>query len=242
MEIYNDDCFNIFPKIADNSIDLFILDLPYANKKFGNCTYYAWDTPIDLNKMWIEIKRMMKPDAIIAFFCNTRFGFALIESNPKWFRYDLVWEKSKAVGFLDANRNPLRAHEMIYIFKKKGGTYNPQKTEGEPYKTNRAKDQCDNEGIYRKLKRTNKGNNKGERYPRSVLKFKSVSKGLHPTQKPTELCEWLIKSFSNEGDTVMDFTMGSGSTGEACKNTNRHFIGVEKDNEIFKKAEKRLSL
>jgi DNA modification methylase len=130
MNIYNDDCFNIFPKIEDKSINLFLLDLPYANKKFGNCTACAWDTPIDLEKMWVEIKRTMKPNGLIVFFCNTKFGYALINSNPKWFKYDLIWEKSRKVGFLSANKQPLRKHENIYIFKDKGGTYNPQKTEG----------------------------------------------------------------------------------------------------------------
>ena len=135
MELYNDDCFNVFPKIADKSIDLFLLDLPYANKKFGNCTACKWDTPVDVQKMWVEIKRTMKPTAMVVFFCNTKFGFALIESNPKWFAYDLIWKKSRKVGFLSANKQPLRQHENIYIFKDKTGTYNPQKTAGKLHST-----------------------------------------------------------------------------------------------------------
>lgn len=249
MNLYNEDCFNIFPKIEDKSIDLFVLDLPYANKKFGNCTACDWDTPIDLDKMWIEIKRIMKPHTIIVFLCNTKFGNTLINSNPRWFKYDLIWEKSKLVGFLSANKQPLRKHENIYIFKKEQGTYNPQKTEGKPYnKTNTGNNNTD-DSAYGKINRTHsKGEehrviNKGDRHPISILKFNSVGKGtIHPTQKPVELIEWLIKSYSNEGDMVMDFTMGSGTTGVACKNTNRNFIGIERDEEIFKLAENRISI
>jgi site-specific DNA-methyltransferase (adenine-specific) len=233
MELYNDDCFNVFSKINDKSIDLFILDLPY------NCTACKWDTPIDLNQMWIDIKRIMKPTAVIVFFCNTKFGNTLINSNPKWFRYDLVWEKSNAVGFLSANKTPLRKHENIYIFKNKGGTYNPQKTVGKPYNGFSSEDKMAGE-VYGQFKSFHNAN-KGERHPTSILKYKNVKRGsLHPTQKPTDLLEWIIKTYSNEGETIMDFTMGSGSTGEACKNTNRKFIGVEKDTDIFNLARDRL--
>jgi DNA modification methylase len=309
IEIYNNDCFDVFPEIEDNSIDLFVLDLPYANKKFGNCTACAWDTPIDLEKMWVEIKRMMKPSAIIVFFCNTKFGYALIHSNPKWFKYDLIWEKSRKVGFLSANKQPLRKHENIYIFKNEVGTYNPQKVEGKPYTATR-KD-CDlyskdiehkptintgdrhptsilpefekthenlyifkdeqgtynpqkTEGHKPRIRSHNKnadcnivyGDNvkiqpedtTDKRHPTSIipefektiLKFNNPHKTIHRTQKPVDLCEWLIKTYSNENDTVMDFTMGSGTVGEACQNTNRKFIGIERDPDIFKLAEDRL--
>ena len=529
MELYNDDCFNIFPNIEDKSINLFLLDLPYANKTFGNCTACKWDSPIDLVRMWIEIKRMMKPNGIIVFYCNTKFGFTLIESNPSWFKYDLIWKKSRKVGFLSANKQPLRQHENIYIFndkpvthsknedeeystynpqktegkpfKVKGGksksvdgslsrgheviskeyenkgdrhptsiiehenlyvfdscsnddvditrnielrdyakkvykfigktkkeiikkmglkidhffrfkssqfglcvnetydelikhykinemegfldydilksleelsTYNPQKTEGKPYKSkerietegvyikdsykrtatkdttnrhptsiiehenlyvfkkeqgiynpqktegkpynktntgNNNKDECSygkinrsshlegdgnrainkgdrhptsiiehenlyvfkkeqgtynpqktegkpykikeggeiNNNIYGNFKRM--GDNKGDRHPTSIidqeientiLEYNNPAKSLHRTQKPVELCEWLIKTYTNEDDVVMDFTMGSGTVGIACSNTNRDFIGIEMDKEIFKIAENRI--
>ena len=306
MELYNDDCFNIFPNIESKSINLFLLDLPYANKKFGNCTACAWDTPIDLEKMWVEIKRTMKPNALIVFFCNTKFGYALINSNPKWFKYDLIWEKSKKVGFLSANKMPLRKHENIYIFKNELGTYNPQKVEGKPYidKRNHKINNYyredgkpyeytaqDNKGLYhpssilpqfeeehenvyifKKEQGTynpqkSTGNkpykddvrkkpkmcgvygddmeanpvvNNGERHPTSILKYNNVWKTIHRTQKPVDLLEYLIKTYSNEEDTVMDFCMGSGSCGEACFNTNRKFIGIEKDKEIFELAKNRL--
>jgi len=246
MNLYNEDCFNIFPKIQDKSVDLFVLDLPYANKKFGNCTACAWDTPIDLKKMWEEIKRVMKPNATIIHFCNTKFGFALIESNPKWFRYDLIWKKSRKVGFLSANKMPLRQHENIYIFKDKQGTYNPQKTEGKPYKS---KDRIEGEGVYIKdnYKRT-ATKDTTNRHPTSIidientiLEYNNPHKTIHRTQKPVDLLEWLIKTYSNENDTVMDFCMGSGTAGVACKNLNRKFIGVEKDKEIFEKAKNRIN-
>ena len=499
MELYNDDCFNIFPNIKDKSINLFLLDLPYANKTFGNCTACKWDSPIDLDRMWIEIKRMMKPNGIIVFFCNVKFGYTLIQSNEKWFKYDLIaekiWKKSRKVGFLSANKQPLRQHENIYIFnekpvthsknedqeystynpqktegkpyKVKGGksksvdgslsrgheviskeyenkgdrhptsiiehenlyvfngnndenedlmnyskkvlkhigktkstikkeipmadhffrysrgnfslpiketydelikhykinemeefipfheletTYNPQKTEGKPYKCKQGK-QTDLYGIEEKEKVTtvNKGDrhptsiiehenlyvfkkeqgtynpqktegkpynkimtgnnnkqkiiygeclngeihqkgnrviNKGDRHPTSIieqdlgeidggyyrgengkpfkrmppnkegirhptsiidqeientiLEYNNPAKSLHRTQKPVELCEWLIKTYTNEDDVVMDFTMGSGTVGIACSNTNRDFIGIEMDKEIFKIAENRI--
>lgn len=243
MELYNDDCFNVFPKIADKSIDLFVLDLPYANKKFGNCTACAWDTPINLKKMWEEIKRIMKPNATIIHFCNTKFGYALIESNPKWFKYDLIWKKSRKVGFLSANKMPLRKHEMIYVFKgdKPHSTYNPQKTTGhksrirEAHKTN-------TKNVYG-MTETLAHDTGDTRHPTTILKFNNPNQAggtLHRTQKPVDLCEWLIKSFSNEGEVVCDFTMGSGTTGIACLNTNRKFIGVELDKEIFKIAKDRI--
>ena len=228
-KIFNNDCFNVFPNIKDKTINLFLLDLPYAQ------TACKWDSLIDLDKMWKEIKRTMKSNAVIVFFCTTKFGNTLINSNPKWFRYDLVWEKSRKVGFLSANKMPLRKHEMIYVFKKEGGTYNPQKTEGKPYKANDRK--CE---IYSGNEIIKEYKKEDGKYPTTILKFNNPSKSLHRTQKPTDLLEWLIKSYSNENDIVCDFTMGSGSTGIACLNTKRQFLGIEKDKDIFKVAEVRL--
>ncbi len=473
MEIYNDNCFNVFPKIKDKTIDLFILDLPYGQ------TACKWDSEIDLDKMWKAIKRIMKPNAVIVFFCTAKFGYTLIHSNPKWFRYDLVWEKSRKVGFLSANKMPLRKHELIYVFSKENNddveiernkelreyaekvfkyigkniakiekeignkgvvhfytkgkqfslptkknyekltklyklnkmenylnyeelqskweaepkstynsqktegkphkvkdkkceiyagnkiikgyenkgtrhpdsilqfepghemvyifskdenenrddkgnkrnkelreyankvleyigkskkdiikelgqcldhffrinssqfgipikknyekltklynldkmegylnyeelqkkwenppakeesTYNSQKTEGKPYKTkgSEIENYYRQEGVKYKIKGTE---NKGTRHPSTILKFNNPVKSLHRTQKPTDLLEWLIRSYSNEGDTIMDFTMGSGSTGIACLNTKRKFIGIEMDKDIFTIAKERL--
>jgi DNA modification methylase len=300
MEIYNDDCFNVFPKMKDKSVDLFVLDLPYGQ------TACKWDTVINLEEMWKQVKRIMKKDAIICFFCTTKFGYTLIKSNEKWFKYDLVWKKSRKVGFLSANKRQLRNHENIYVFKDKQGTYNPQKVEGKPYvdkrsggsRSNAYRDKLENEPVINKGDRfpssviehenvyvfkdkqgtynpqkvagepyqrpegeKNKDDlynikndkraitvNKGDRHPASViehentiLEYKSVYGTIHRTEKPIGLLEYLIKSYSNEGDTVMDFTMGSGSCGEACFNTKRKFIGVEMDDDIFVLAQDRLS-
>jgi site-specific DNA-methyltransferase (adenine-specific) len=246
MELFNANCFDIFPKIGDKTIDLFVLDLPYANFKFGKCTACKWDVPIDLDKMWIEIKRIMKPNAVIVFFCNTKFGYALIESNPKWFKYDLIFKKgNRKVGFLSANKQPLRQHENIYIFKEKQGTYNPQKIEGKPYKNGEDKNPNNVYGITKEKGTTIKT----DRHPSSILPddlettildYNTPHRTIHRTQKPEKLLEWLIKTYSNEEDTVMDFCMGSGTAGVACINTNRKFIGVEMDKEIFELAKKRI--
>jgi DNA modification methylase len=296
MELYNDDCFNVFPKIKDKSINLFLLDLPYGQ------TACKWDSVIDLDKMWIEIKRMMKSNGIIVFFCTAKFGNTIINSNPKWFKYDLIWKKSRKVGFLSANKMPLRQHENIYVFKDEVGTYNPQKTEGKPY-IDKRHHKIDNylredgkgyeytpqnnnglyhptsiiehenlyvfkkeQGTYNPQKTEGKPYKNGadhnpnnvygitkekgteiktDRHPTSIientiLEYNNPAKSLHRTQKPVELCEWLIKTYTNEDDVVMDFTMGSGTTGIACSNTNREFIGVEMDKEIFEIAEKRI--
>jgi hypothetical protein len=471
VKIYNTDCFTYFEKEKDKTIDLVLVDLPYGQ------TDCEWDVLIDLNKMWIELKRICKRDCVYIFFCTTKFGYKLIQSNERWFKYDLVWEKSRKVGFLSANKMPLRKHEMVYVFADDGNidlennrnlelreyfksviqftnktrkeiinecgqstdhclrinstqfglptektynkliekyklndmpgfrdyesltnewgelTYNPQKTAGKPYavKGHKLKNQDDvygskfipehsnitgdrhphsilqfeepthemvyvfadgsqdegnrpldfnqnirdyakcikqfinkpikdiikdvnNTGIshfftnghqfrmilendYNKLiekynlqdmpgfreyksltdewkkipktpltynpQKTNgkrytckqgkqtdtygidrqkrvSTDNKGDRHPTTILKFNNPVKSLHRTQKPTDLCEWLIKTYSNEGDNVLDFTMGSGTTGVACINTNRNFIGVELDKKIFKLARHRL--
>jgi len=206
--------------------------------------------------MWDSIKRIMKPNGIVIMFCTAKFGYRLIHSNPKWFRYDLIWKKSRKVGFLSANKMPLRQHENIYLFKPKQGTYHPQKTEGKPYFRAEHKYVIDlgmiEGGYYRgegKKPFKRMPAHPTERHPTSlidydgdsILIYKNPHKTIHRTQKPVELCEWLIKTYSNEGDTVMDFTMGSGTVAIACLNTNRKFIGVEKDKEIYEKAQDRIA-
>merc|ERR1711935_418441 len=174
MELYNDDCFNVFPKIKDKTIDLFVLDLPYANKDFGKCTSCKWDNTIDLDKMWIEIKRIMKPNAVILFYCNTKFGFSLIKSNIKWFRYDLIWKKSRKVGFLSANKMPLRQHENIYVFKDKGGTYNPQKTEGHKERIRSHNKNADVNNVYGNDVKTLPKDTDTTRHPTSIIEHENV--------------------------------------------------------------------
>lgn len=320
MEIFNAECLVKMKDFKKHSIDCVIVDLPYGQ------TDCEWDIKINLNDMWKELRRICKPRANIIFFCTSRFGYELINSNKRAFCYDLVWEKSKKVGFLAANKAPLRKHEMMYLFndvnrddidrsrnhdlreyarkikayigtplgkirqiignqgidhfysitgsqfgipikknylkltehfeldkldyyipyeelKKKWDngntrTYNPQMVEGKPYKTGGG---VIFKSVYGGFKKS-AVYNKGTRHPTSILKFNSPIKSLHHTQKPIDILEWLIKSYSNEGETILDFTMGSGSTGVACKNTNRKFIGIEKDKTVFETAKKRLTL
>jgi len=230
IEIFNSDCLEEIKNIK-SKINLVLVDLPYGQ------TACSWDIIIDLKEMWTELKKICERDCLYLFFCTTKFGYTLIQSNEKWFRYDIVWEKSRKVGFLNANKMPLRSHEMIYVFKEKGGTYNPQKTKGKSYQTKATNIMC----LYSANPVSRKSTkNTGDRYPTSIVKFNNPTKYIHRTQKPTDLCEWLIKSYSNKGDNVLDFTMGSGSTGVACINTDRNFIGIEKDKDIFKIAKHRL--
>lgn len=241
IELYNNDCFEILKDIQDNYIDLFILDLPYANMKFGKCTELKWDTPFNLDKMWIEIKRIMKPCAIMVFFCDVKFGYCLINSNPKWFKYNLIWKKgNKSVGFLSANKRQLRSHEEIYIFKNRQGTYNPQKTKRE--KDYKHSGKRSSEEIYSNILNCKKLYKKEDgKYPTSILDFQPETKTIHNTQKPVLLIENLIKTYSNDNDKIIDFTMGSGTTGIASINVgNRYFIGIEKDKDIYDKAYKRI--
>jgi len=237
-KIFNKDCFDAFKLIHDSCIDLVLVDLPYGQ------TACKWDVKIDLKLMWDHLKRMCSVNCQYVFFTTSKFGIELINSNPSWFRYDLVWEKHNSVGFLSANKQPLRCHEMIYIFNNPKisssfhRVYNPQKTPGKPYKSSQKENRA---SVYGNMNENSVENIKGDRHPKSVLKFHQSDEKLHPTQKPVLLCEWLIKTYSNENDVVLDFTMGSGSTIIAAINTHRRYIGIEKDNDIFKTAEDRIN-
>jgi len=164
IQLFNKNCFDVFPTLEDKSINLFVLDLPFG------CTACKWDSVIDLEEMWKHIKRIMKPNAILVFFCTAKFGYTLIHSNPKWFKYDLIWKKSRKVGFLSANKQPLRQHELMYVFKKEQGTYHPQKTEGKPYKMKEGTKLENN--VYGNIIR--KGNNEGDRHPTSIIDHESM--------------------------------------------------------------------
>jgi DNA modification methylase len=232
------DCLELMPTLGDNCVDMVLVDLPYG------VTKCKWDIAIDLAEMWVQLKRICKPNANIVFFCTTKFGYQLIHSNKKWFRYDIVWSKPNSrAGFQHANRMPMRKHEMVYVFGNPsagGKTYNSQKTTGhKPYDrgiTNSKSTLYSELGEYESIPNT------GDRHPSSIIEsILTGEKRLHPTQKPVALCEWLIKTYSNEGDVVLDFTMGSGSTIVAAKNTGREFIGIELDEDIFKIAEERLN-
>lgn len=239
--IYNDDCFNKFKDLPKRSVDLILVDLPY------NCLKLDWECEFDLNVMWKELRRILKLNGQVLFFCTSKFGCKLINSNPSWYAYDMVFEKNKATGHLFSKRALLRKHEMVYLFYRKGKpkntplTFNPQMTEGEPYSNGLIPN--NNTKVYTTKKEVFHQNLSGERFPHSIVKIGNTANNhnkLHPTQKPVELCEWLIKTYSNEGDLVMDFTMGSGSSIIACINTNRKYIGIEKDETIFLTAKKRI--
>lgn len=233
MELIKGDCLNELTKLKDNSVDLVLVDLPYGQ------TANDWDIPIDLTKMWELLKKKSKDNTAFLFLTTTKYGYKLIQSNERWFRYDLVWEKTKPVGFINANRMPLRNHELIYVFYKKLPTYNPQKTIPLKHPITRTFKHELN-GNYGKIKQNFTKTYEFEN-PKSTIKFANPNnKTKHSTQKPVDLLEYLIKTYSNENDTILDFTMGSGSTGVACKNINRNFIGIELNDDFFKVATDRI--
>jgi len=227
------DCLEIMKTIEDNSIDAIITDPPYGT------TACSWDSVIDFNLMWEQLNRIIKPNGAIVLFGSEPFSSALRMSNIKNYKYDWVWEKTKASNYLNAKKQPLRANENISIFYKKQPIYNPQMTQGKPYNKGKAKRET---SVYGKQVSVEVKSENGLRYPRNVIKFRTAeSEGkLHPTQKPVELMEYLIKTYTNEGETVLDFTMGSGSTMVACKNTNRNGIGIEMDDQYFKISQQRI--
>ena len=229
---HNADCFDVIHTLEKNSIDFVCVDLPYGQ------TSNKWDSVIDLDKMWVELKKCCKDNCIYAFFTTTRFGFKLIESNKKWFRYDVVMKKNTNAGFLHAKRMPMRKHELIYVFYKKTGTYNPQMTQGKPYH----RDSCGTTTSNYNQTPVASNNPSGLRYPISIIETKRGNyKSQHPTQKPLDILEWLVKTYSNEGDTVLDYTMGSGSAGVASIKLNRNFIGIELEKEYFDVANDRIN-
>ena len=231
------DCLEVMKSIPSGSIDAIITDPPYGT------TACKWDSVIDFDLMWEQLNRIIKPNGAIVLFGSEPFSSALRMSNIKNYRYDLIWNKIRAAGFLNANRMPLKQHENISLFYKKLPTYNPQKYIDKPYDKTKynGKDMKKNVlGSY--IKKEEKNN--GERFPKSILKFSqnwSRQQQVHPTQKPVLLMEYLIKTYTNENETVLDFTMGSGSTGVAAKNLNRDFIGIEQDENYFNIATDRIN-
>lgn len=237
--LWHGDCLDLMKKIPDNSVDLILCDLPYG------VTQNAKDICIPFGPLWEQYARITKENAAILLFGQGNFYVDLVNSNRKDFRYDLIWDKELTTGFLNANRMPLRKHEQIAVFYRKLPTYNPQFSQGKPlhsrghaFKTKAAKN--DNYGKFDCLDDTRAGST--QKYPSSILSFAkphpSVAK--HRTEKPGELLEWLIRTYTNENDLVLDNCMGSGSTGVACRNTNRRFIGIEIDKHYFDVAAKRI--
>jgi len=237
FEIHLGDALKVAPAMRENSADLVLTDLPYGVLNARN----EWDNVPDFALFWKCLNRVAKPDAAVISTAKQPFTSFLVASNVADFRYTLVWEKSKATGYLNAKKMPLVAHEDIVVFYRKVPTYNPQMTNGKPY--NKGTAVRDTECYGKQTKAVEIKNTNGKRYPRSVQYFRTAEcEGkLHPTQKPVALMEWLIKTYSNPGDVVLDPFMGSGSTGVAALRNRRHFIGIEAVEKYYDIAEARLN-
>ena len=235
INLIKGECLEQMKLIPSGSIDAIITDPPYGT------TQCKWDSVIPFKPMWEQLSRIIKPNGAILLFGSEPFSSALRMSNIKNYKYDWVWEKSKATNFLNAKKQPLRAKENILVFYKKQPTYNPQMTKGKSYNKGIRKKQTKDD-VYGSFNQT-EVKSEGNRYPRDVLYFKTAEtegKTFHKTQKPVKLMEYLIKTYTNENETVLDFTMGSGTTGVACKNLGRDFIGIEMDDKYFDIAKKRI--
>lgn len=225
------DCLELMKKIPDGSVDMVLADPPYGT------TACKWDTVIDLPLMWEQLKRIVKPNGAIVMTAQPPFDKALGASNISMMKYEWIWRKEAGSGHLNAKRSPMKNHENILVFYGKPPTYNPQMRKGlKPYTVERKALHSDNYGAQTGCTTVSKG----ERYPLTVLEFGRDHPRIHPTQKPVALMEYLIKTYTNEGETVLDFTMGSGTTGVACVNTGRKFIGIELDPEYFATANWRI--
>lgn len=233
LSLLKGDCLEVMKTLPNKSIDCFVCDLPYGCLTSG-CD---WDVKIDLTQFWEQIKRLAKDDHTpVLMFCNTSFGNELINSNPKWFRHDLVWNKMVGVSFLSANKMPLRSHEMIYVFSKKGAYYKRVDVEGDFVNTNKGS-RPKNFNTCQPFNYTEKESNEGKRCVKSVIEIgNKKGKGNHPTQKPTELYEWLLKRYCPENGTMLDPTAGSFNSCFTAKAMNLKAIGIEKDQTFFWKA------
>jgi len=231
--LINGDCLIEMKNIKEKSVDMILCDLPYGMTK------NSWDVVIPFDKLWCEYNRIIKDNGAIVLFGSQPFTSLMITTNLNMFRYCLVWEKNKFSDFLNSKRKPMKTNEDIAIFYKKQPTYNPQYWYSTPYtrwNTQTAVDKQSNYGTHKE----NFVESDGKRLPTTVLKFNRVERPLHPTQKPTDLLEWLIKTYTNENDLVLDNCMGVGSTGVACKNINRKFIGIELENKYYEIAKKHI--
>lgn len=239
MKLYNNNCFDILPIIPEKSIDMIICDLPYG------ITKCKWDTPIDLKQLWEQYNRIIKNNGVIALFGIEPFSSQLRLSNFKMYKYDWIWKKTQATGHLNANKQPLRAYENILIFYKKQPTYNPQKTQNHSpiHSYTKYIVTQNNTELYGKMNKELRGGGNTDRYPRNIIKFASDKQKckLHTTQKPVALLEYLIRTYTNEKDIVLDNCMGSGSTGVAALKLGRQFIGIEIEPKYYKISLDRLN-
>lgn len=230
--IYNEDCIEGMKKIPNKSIDCIICDLPYGT------TRNKWDSIIPFDKLWEEYERIIKDNGAIVLFSQQPFTAALVMSNPKLFKYEWIWEKESGTGFLNAKRAPLKIHENILVFYKSLPTYNPQMTEGKPYKCKSGKQKNASYDVAHMHDVVTE--NKGERYPITTIKFARDKEKIHPTQKPVDLIRYLIKTYSNPNEIILDNCMGSATTAIACLLENRHYIGFELSKEYFDKGNDRI--
>jgi len=234
-KVLNDDCINVMRDIPDKSIDMILCDLPYGT------TACKWDTIIPFEPLWEQYKRIIKDNGAIVLTASQPFTSALVMSNVKMFKYDLIWDKKLATGFLNANRMPLRSHEEILVFYKNQPTYNPQKVIGK-VNHSRGKNKCKTNNLYGYHKIAD-DNFTELKHPKSVLELQKEhpSKTIHPTQKPVALFEYLIKTYTNKGDLVLDNCAGSGTTGVACISLKRRFVLIEKEKKYCDIAIKKLA-
>ena len=234
INLYQGDCLEIMKQIKDKSIDMILCDLPYGTTK---C---SWDIVIPFDKLWFQYERIIKENGAIVLFGSEPFSSKLRISNLRMYKYDWIWKKTKAQGFLNSKKMPLKDYENICVFYKRLPVYNPQGIIYGNFQNDRKSKYIKGEDIYGKEKEF--GISHMSNFPKQIIEFSNPSgKGqLHPTQKPVELLEYLIKTYTNENDLVLDNCMGSGSTGVACKNLNRNFIGIELDENYFKIAKERI--
>ena len=231
--LYNGDCLEIMKNIADNSVDMILCDLPY-----GITNRNKWDTVIPFDLLWEQYKRIIKDNGAIILTAVQPFASTLVVSNIKMFKYEWIWQKSYITGVLNAKKQPVRNHEQILVFYKKQPTYNPQGLTV----VSKITKQGTSSKNYGERKENNEYFQENGNYPRSIqlISSKGEGKKVHPTQKPVTLFEYLIRTYTNKGDTVLDNCMGSGTTGVACQHLNRNFIGIELDENYFKIAKERI--
>lgn len=232
MRLVCGDCLEVMKSIPDKSVDMVLCDLPYGT------TRNKWDAVIPFDLLWNQYERIIKGNGVVVLFCDGLFTANLIRSNVKMWRYNCVWDKGRGCDFLNANIKPLKSHEDIAVFYKKKPTFNKQVWYSTPYKRTKNGSLSDN---YGKRKEAWSESKDGARNPLTILSFNRDGVRLHPTQKPVALLEYLIKTYTNEGEVVLDNCMGSGSTGVACVNTGRDFIGIELDENYFQIAKERIS-
>lgn len=232
VNLYCGDCLQILPTLKSNSVDMVLVDLPYGT------TACKWDSIIPLDKLWEQYNRICKEDGVMVFTAAQPFTTILAASNIQNFRYEWIWEKPQGTNPMNAKVMPLKSHENILVFYRKKPIYNPQMWYSTPY-SGFSSDTSKIGEVYGSAKSKHRDNPDGSRYPKTILKFKQ-EKGLHPTQKPVDLMEYLIKTYTNSGDVVLDNTMGSGTTGVAAVRSGRNFIGIEMDQEYYEIAKQRI--